>query len=504
VTQSLLKMRGITKTFPGVTALDSVDFEGRAGEVHALMGENGAGKSTLIKVLTGVYGRDAGEVLFDARALEVHSPKDAESQGISTVYQEVNLLPQLTIAENICIGRQPRTAGLVSWRKTRKQAVKALRRLDLELDVSRTLSSCSIALQQMVAIARAIDIDAKLLVLDEPTSSLDDQEVEELFKVIRRLKSEGMAIIFISHFIDQVYQISDRITILRDGRLVGEYETAKLPRLEMVGLMIGKDPQQVAAMESRKIRTACTDTPVLTVKNLGRQGAVAPVDFVINQGMILSLAGLLGSGRSEVARLIFGVDKAHSGEIIVTGTRLNQGSPKRAILSGVAFTSEDRKASGCIPDLSIRENIILALQAKTGIFNRISQKRQMELTNEYITALGIKTPSTEQCISNLSGGNQQKVLLARWLALEPDLLILDEPTRGIDVGAKAEILALMGRLCQKGMAVLFISSELEEIVHNSHKVVVLRDRKPVGQLEGDDIEGHRVMELIAEHENGAE
>ena len=499
---SLLQMTGVTQTFPGVRALDNVDFSARAGEVHALMGENGAGKSTLIKVLTGVYHRDAGKVLLDGKAVHIRSPKQAESHGISTVYQEVNLLPQLSVAENLCIGRQPKTAGMLSWPKAKKHAQQALKRLDLELDVTQSLASYPIAIQQMIAIARAIDLDAKLLVLDEPTPSLDDQEVEELFTVIRKLRDQGLAILFVSHFIDQVYKISDRITILRDGKLVGEYETATLPRLDMVGLMIGKDPQQVAAMEKQKISSTYSDTPVLEVKGLGRPGAIAEANFTINEGMVLSLAGLLGSGRTETAELIFGIDKAHAGKLIFKGQPLRQGSAKLAIQAGMGMTSEDRKLSGCIPDLSIRENIILALQARKGIFKKMSQAQQTKLANHYIDALGIKTPSPEQKISNLSGGNQQKVLLARWLALEPELLILDEPTRGIDVGAKSEIQTLMGALCKKGLAILFISSELEEVVHNAHKVVILRDRKQIGVLEGKDIEVRRVMEWIAEHGNG--
>ena len=342
----LLQITGVTQTFPGVRALDDVDFSARAGEVHALMGENGAGKSTLIKVLTGVYQRDAGEVVFDGKPVHIHSPKQAESHGISTVYQEVNLLPQLSVAENICLGRQPKTAGILSWSKAKKRAIEALKRLDIDLDVTQSLASYPIAVQQMIAIARAIDIDAKLLVLDEPTSSLDDQEVEELFTVIRKLRDQGLAILFVSHFIEQVYEISDRITILRDGQLVGEYETAKLPRLDMVGLMIGKDPQQVAEMEQQKLSSTYSETPVLEVKGLSRPGSIAEANFTINEGMVLSLTGLLGSGRTETAELIFGITKSHAGKLTFKGKPLRQGSAQLAIRAGMGMTSEDRKRSG--------------------------------------------------------------------------------------------------------------------------------------------------------------
>jgi len=499
----LLQISGLTKVFPGVRALDGVDFTAGCGEVHALMGENGAGKSTLIKTLTGVYRRDGGTIVFDGKSVSLHSPKQAEASGISTVYQEVNLLPKLSVAENICIGRRDTTRfGFISPHKMRRRATDALARLGLSLDVNKSLADYPIAIQQMVAIARAIDIDAKLLILDEPTSSLDEQEVEELFGILNLLKSRGMAIVFITHFIEQVYAIADRITILRDGQRVGEYRTSDLPRLEMVGKMIGKDPEQVAAMEQQTIASTYSDTPVVDVSGLTRTGAITDATFTINEGMVVSLAGLLGSGRTETAELLFGIDKAHGGTIRFRGKPLAQGSPKRAIRAGMALTSEDRKRSGSIEDLTIRENIILALQARAGVFRAIPRSRQNEIAQQYIDALGIRTPSPEQVMSNLSGGNQQKVLLARWLALEPKLLILDEPTRGIDVGAKSEIQTLMGQLCEKGMALLFISSELEEVVQNAHRVVVLRDRKQVATLEGDQVQMHRIMEWIAEHNDG--
>jgi simple sugar transport system ATP-binding protein len=495
---AVLQMTGISKSFPGVRALSGVDFTVRAGEVHALMGENGAGKSTLVKVLTGVYPRDGGEVRFDGRPINPRSPQDAEACGISTVYQEINLIPELSVAENICLGRQPRRWGLIDWRGVRARAERALARLELSIDVSQNLSSYPVAIQQMAAIARALDVDSKLLILDEPTSSLDEHEVEDLFRVVRSLRQQGMGVVFITHFLDQTYGISDRITILRDGRLVGTYETATLPRLEMVGKMIGKDPRQVAEMEKRQGVRRQGGKRFLEAENLGRAGSIAPVSFAIAEGEVVGLAGLLGSGRTELARLVFGIDQPDSGALKLDGAPARVDSPQRAIRHGFAFTSEDRKVSGIVPDLSIRENIVLALQGRRGVVRVLSKKEQYEIASRLIEALGVKTPGPDQAIKNLSGGNQQKALLARWLALQPRLLILDEPTRGIDVGAKAEIEKLMRELCDKGMAILFISSELEEVARDSDRIVVLRDRKKVGELAGEDIDLHAVMKLIAD------
>ncbi len=495
----VLSMQGITKLFPGVRALSEVDFTVNRGEIHALMGENGAGKSTLIKVLTGVYHRDAGTIILDGRTISPKSPRDAEEHGISTVYQEVNLIPQLSIAENICLGRQQLGRfRQIRWREVRRRARKAMQRLNMDIDVNRELAACPVAIQQMVAIARALDARTDLLILDEPTASLDEKEVDELFVVLRRLRDEGLSIIFITHFIDQMYEISDRVTILRDGNRVGSYKTAELPRLEMVGRMIGKDIAEVKAMEKRSAPPAAHSEPFLSVCNLGRKGAVAPISMDIPKGKVIGLAGLLGSGRTETGHLIFGLDKPDSGHMVINGQKVRNRTPREAIRRGFALTPEDRKTAGIIPDLSVRENIILALQARRGIFRRLSGKEQQHLSDRFIKSLAIKTPSTEQFIRNLSGGNQQKVLLARWLALDPNLLILDEPTRGIDVGAKAEVEGLIGELCMKGMALLFISSELEEIVRSSHSVVVLRDRRKIGELSGENLQVHEIMHKIAE------
>ena len=501
----LLEMRGISKGFPGVQALEGVDFTVRRGEIHALMGENGAGKSTLIKVLTGVYRRDRGEARLGGAAIDSHSPMDAERLGISTVYQEVNLIPHLSVAENICLGRQSTRFGMIRWRAIRRRAEAAIRRLGSAIDVSKELASYSIAIQQMTAIARALDVDARLLILDEPTSSLDENEVEELFTVMRRLRDQGLGIIFITHFIDQVYSVSDRITVLRNGRLVGEYRTEELPRIELIARMIGKDAEEVAALDraERAPAPAPSGEALVAVEGLGRRGAIAPLDMTIRKGEVVGLAGLLGSGRTETAKLLFGIDRPDSGRIRLEGKVVAIHSPRQAIRHGFAFTPEDRRAAGIIPHLSVRENIVLALQASRGAWRTLRRRKQRELAQRFIEALDIKTPGPEQALENISGGNQQKVLLARWLATEPRLLILDEPTRGIDVGAKAEVERLIASLRAQGMAILFISSELEEVVRDSQRVVVLRDRRRIGELLGDEITEQAIMRMIAGHEEDA-
>ncbi len=499
----LLQMRGISKSFRGVQALKGVDFTVRAGEIHALMGENGAGKSTLIKVLTGVHPRDSGDVLLAGQSVSPQAPREAEELGISTVYQEINLIPELSVAENIMLGRQPRRFGFIDWKELHARARRALQRLEIDLDLHRSVSSCSLALQQMVAIARALDVNAKLLILDEPTSSLDEHEVAELFKVMRRLREQGLGLVFVTHFMDQVYAVSDSITVLRNGELVGEFKTAELPKLQLVGKMLGRELAAVEKVGDTMALGADANTTgdaFLTAKQLGRKGGVEPLDLEIRKGEVVGLAGLLGSGRTETARLLFGADRKSTGSITLDGRATALSSPAKAIGEGIAFCSEDRKSEGIVPSLSVRENIILAMQAGRGILRLLPRRKQEELAAHYIQALRIKTPSTETPIQNLSGGNQQKVLLARWLCLQPKLIILDEPTRGIDVGAKAEIEKLVDSLRREGMAILFISSELEEVVRASQRVLVLRDRKKVGELSGEQINEDRIMEMIATHE----
>ncbi|WP_061291369.1 sugar ABC transporter ATP-binding protein [Herbidospora cretacea] len=492
--EAILRMTGIGKEFPGVRALDGVDFRLLPGEVHALMGENGAGKSTLIKVLTGVYSIDAGEIELAGAKVAFTGPLEAQKAGISTVYQEVNLCRNLSVAENVFIGREPRRFGRINWREMRRRAAELLTRLDLSIDVAKPLSTYSLAIQQMVAIARAIDIDARVLILDEPTSSLDAGEVAQLFRVMRRLKEQGIAILFVSHFLDQIYEIADRMTILRNGRLVGEYVTAELPQVELVGKMIGRELAELERLDERP--PARTSDTLVEASALG--GKVAPFSLTIREGEVVGLAGLLGSGRTEIARLLFGADHAATGTVRIGGEQVNLRTPRIAMSKGVAFCSENRREEGLVPELTVRENLILALQADRGWSRPVPRKKQDELVAKYIKALNIRPDNPEMLIRNLSGGNQQKVLLARWLILEPRLLILDEPTRGIDVGAKAEIQKLVVELSDGGMAVLFISAELEEVLRLSHKVAVLRDRRVVAELPNDDtLTTDVLMETIA-------
>jgi len=505
MSQPLVEMRGIVKSFPGVRALDGVDFTLRRGEIHSLMGENGAGKSTLIKILGGAYRPDRGSIHLNSQPIQPASPLVAQRLGISTVYQEINLIPELSVAENLSLGREPRRLGMIDWRAVRRRGQEMMQRLDLNIDVTQALRSYSIAVQQMVAIARALDENAGVLVLDEPTSSLDAAEVRQLFAVMRRLRNQGLGIIFISHFLDQVYEVSDRLTVLRNGKLVGEYATANLPRLELISKMIGKDLAAVKEMEARHgaPRSETPHPPLLAARGLTRRHALQPLDLEIHAGEVVGLAGLLGSGRTETARLLFGIDRSDGGALNIAGASVARHSPRTAIRRGLAFAPEDRKAQGIVPELSVRENIVLALQGRRGWFRKLSVGRQREQVDRFIKALGIATPDAEKPVGQLSGGNQQKVILARWLAMQPRLLILDEPTRGIDVGAKAEIERLVGQLCREGMALLFISSELDEVARDSHRVIVLRDRRKVAELHGHDIDLQNIMRHIAAQPEGS-
>ncbi|NUO57800.1 MAG: sugar ABC transporter ATP-binding protein [Hamadaea sp.] len=506
MSQPVLTMTGISKQFPGVRALDAVDFRLFPGEVHALMGENGAGKSTLIKVLTGAYSIDSGDISLAGRPVRFGSPLQAQQAGVSPVYQEINLCANLSVAENIFIGRQPRRFGGVDWRAIRRRSRELLQRLRLDIDVTAALGTYSLAVQQMVAIARAIDIEAKVLILDEPTSSLDATEVQQLFAVMRELKDEGVAILFVTHFLDQVYEIADRITVLRNGRLVGEYPTADLSHVELVTAMIGKELTTLEQLEGEhrpELSALESGNPFVETIELGRKGSIAPFDLTIHPGEVVGLAGLLGSGRTEVARLLFGADRADHGRLLLDGQAVALRTPRAAMAHSIAFCSENRRTEGLVEELTVRENIVLALQAVRGWTRPIPRRTQDELVAKYISALQIRPADPDLPVRNLSGGNQQKVLLARWLITEPKLLILDEPTRGIDVGAKAEIQKLVAGLSRDGLAVLFISAELEEVLRLSHKVGVLRDRKLVAQLANtDDLDADRVLETIA-HGSGA-
>jgi galactofuranose transport system ATP-binding protein len=497
----LLSMTGISKAFPGVQALEDVDFNLKRGEIHCLIGENGAGKSTLIKVLTGVDRPDAGKIILEGKEIHVKSPQHAQTLGISTVYQEINLCMNLSVAENILLGREPHNkSGGINLSKMNAEAAEVLRNLlGVEIEVTRPLDTFTVAIQQMVAIARALYIEsAKILILDEPTSSIDAIETQQLFKVMRKLRGDGVGIVFITHFIGQVYEISDRITVLRNGRLVGTFDTASLPRIELIAKMIGRSLDELDEMTKVKLESSklIDSEAVLQAKDLGRVGAIAPFDLDLHTGEVVGLAGLLGSGRTEAASLLFGSDKPDSGSVVVNGKTVEDYSPLGSIKRGVALCPEDRKAAGIVDDLTVRENIVLAIQANRGWFRYLSTQEQYDIADKYIEMLKIATPSPDQPIKNLSGGNQQKVILARWLATNPQVLILDEPTRGIDVGTKAEIQKLVLSLAEEGKACVFISSELEEVLRVCHRIAVLREQEKVAEFSGE-VDEHIIMQAMA-------
>lgn len=496
----LLEVKGLTKTFPSTVALSGVDFTLQHGDVHVLVGENGAGKSTLIKLITGVHQKDSGTIWLDGKMINPQSPRHAQDLGISTVYQEVNLIPTLSVAENIFLGRQPIRFGMIDMKSANRQAKQLLNDFGVEIDVTRNLSTYSVAIQQIVAIVRGVSLSAKVLILDEPTSSLDRPEVEMLFSVIRSLKQRGIGIILITHFLDQVYEIGDRITVLRNGQKVGEHDIQALPRVQLITEMLGKELSH--ATDAKRAKTAdstSSEKTFLSVQGYARHGMVDAFNLEIRQGEIVGLAGLLGSGRTEVAHLIFGIEQNDKGMAYLNGERVEITSPRKAIEYGFGLCPEDRKVEGIFGELSVRENIILALQAKMGWFNYLSKQKQNAMADEMIKALSIATSSAEKPIKELSGGNQQKVILARWLISNPDFLILDEPTRGIDVGAHAEIVQIIKQLAKQGKAMLIISSELAEVVDYSDRVVIMRDRKKLGELEGEDINESTIMKAIAAH-----
>ncbi|MEP6478774.1 MAG: sugar ABC transporter ATP-binding protein [Rhodoglobus sp.] len=477
-------MRDISIEFPGVKALDGVDFTLRSGEIHSLLGENGAGKSTLIKALTGVYPIDSGTINVAGAHRTFTGTADAQAAGVATVYQEVNLLANLSVGENVMLGNEARGPLGINWKKTHERASTYLAELGLDIDPRSPLASHSLAVQQLVAISRAVVVDCRLLVLDEPTSSLDRSEVEQLFAVMRRLRERGVAILFVSHFLDQVYEISDRMTILRNGKLEGEYAVDALDRQQLIAKMLGRELAELDSIGRAASRTVDrSGAPILSVLGLGRKGSIEPIDLDVYDGEVVGLAGLLGSGRTELARLIYGADRADHGTTTVRGVSAHLTSPRHAVDKRIAFSSEDRRAEGIIGDLTVAENIVLGVQAKRGWLRRVGTAQQDALTEQYIASLGIRPNNPNALVRNLSGGNQQKVLLARWLATAPQLLILDEPTRGIDIGAKAEIQRLVADLAEKGLGVIFISSELDEVLRLSQRIVVLRDRRKIGELE---------------------
>ncbi len=495
---ALVEMRGIVKTYPGVVALDGVDFTLGAGEIHALVGENGAGKSTLIRILTGAEQPDRGRIRLSGREIRPRRPAEAQRLGVAAVYQEINLAPDLSIAENLLLGREPRAPlGWIRWGEMRRRARRILGDMGLEAEVATPLRHCSIAVRQMIAVARAVDQKAKVLVLDEPTSSLDAAETSRLFDLMRRLRGLGLGILFITHFLEQVYAVSDRITILRGGRRVGSHAARDLSRLALVSAMLGKAAPEAAAARPRT-RPVDSGAPArLVARRVFRRRVVQPFDLTLRSGEVLGFAGLLGSGRTEIARLLFGVDARDGGTLSVNGKTVQHHSPRRAIRCGMALAPEDRRAAGLVPHLSVRDNILLALHASRGWLRRLPRRRQHALAERFVRSLSIATPDLSRPVAQLSGGNQQKVILARWLLMEPTILLLDEPTRGIDIGAKDQIESLVGDLRARGMAIIFISGELEEVARVSDRVLVLRDRSVAGELAGADLRLSSIMERIA-------
>jgi len=494
----VLSMRNICKAFPGVRALQNVDFTLRKGEIHALMGENGAGKSTLIKVLTGVYHKDSGQINIAGidKEISIRSPQEAQNLGISTVYQEITLCPNLTVAENMFIGRGK--YSFVNWREMKKKAREILDNLNIPARPTQQLANCSIAVQQMVAIARAVDMECKVLILDEPTSSLDLQEVAKLFSLMKDLKSRSVGIIFVTHFLEQVYEVCDRITVLRNGELVGEYKVSDLPRVKLIAKMMGKELDDLSELHKKEISPIDNKDPyVFEAVGLSSAAGVKPFDFKIKKGEVNGFTGLLGSGRSESVRAIFAADKIVGGKVRIKGKPVKISKPIDAMKHKIGYLSEDRKGDGIIADLSVRDNIILALQVVRGFFKPFSKAETEAFADEYIKLLEIKTASADTKIKSLSGGNQQKVILARWLLTHPEYLILDEPTRGIDVGTKVEIQKLVLKLAEEGVSVTFISSEIEEMLRTCSRLIVMKDRNIVGELIGDDMTQDNIMHTIA-------
>ncbi|GAK69791.1 sugar ABC transporter ATP-binding protein [Agrobacterium rubi] len=496
-TSPLLEARAIGKSFLGIPALDNVDISLNRGEVHALLGENGAGKSTLIKILTGVYSRDRGTIRLEGNEISPANVAEAQNLGIGTVYQEVNLLENLTVAENLFLGRQPRRFGLIDRREMRVRSQALLARYGLTINVDALLSSYSVAIRQIIAIARAVDLSGKVLVLDEPTASLDNHEVEMLFTVLRQLRAEGLGIIIITHFLNQVYDIADRVTVLRNGKLVGTRTISELPRGELISMMLGRELQSVTHDREAPEATVVEGEAPIRFTGYGKRGSVEPFDLDVRPGEVVGIAGLLGSGRSETAFLLFGIDKPDGGQASIDGKTVAITSPEAAIENGFGFCPEERKTDGIIGDFSVADNIALALQARQGWMRPLSHKQKAVLADGFIKSLDIRPADRERPIKFLSGGNQQKAILARWLATDPRLLILDEPTRGIDIGAHAEILKMIERLCSQGMSLIVISSELEELTAVAHRVIVLSDRRHVAELKGEDVTADNIMQAIA-------
>ncbi|WP_407555588.1 sugar ABC transporter ATP-binding protein [Streptomyces sp. Pv4-95] len=497
----MLAVQGLTKSFPGVLALDGVDFAVRAGEVHALVGENGAGKSTLIKVLTGVHRPDAGELRHHGRPVRFQTPLHAQHAGISTIYQEVNLIPLMSVARNLFLGREQRTRlGLIDFGRMHREAGTALADLGVRVDVRRPLHELGVGAQQMVALARARSVDARVVIMDEPTSSLEPREVATLFGVIRTLRERGVAVVYVSHRLDELYAVCDAVTVLRDGRSVHTGQLAGLDRLRLVSLMLGREMGEVRREGVTRFsgaHEAAGAEPVLAVEELTVPRRLHGISLSVRPGEVVGLGGLLGSGRSETAKAIAGALPA-GGRVTVAGLPVRTGSTAAALRAGISLLPEDRKAEGILPGLSVRENIALAALPRLSRFGLVSRPRIDRVVDTFVRRLNIKASGPDQKVGELSGGNQQKVLLARWLAMHPRVLLLDEPTRGIDIGAKAEVQRLIDELAEDGLGVLLISSDVEELIEGSDRVVVLKDGAVVGELTGGDVTEDDLMRAIAE------
>ncbi|MGW1230417.1 sugar ABC transporter ATP-binding protein [Streptomyces sp. NPDC001478] len=499
----VLEARGVSKRFPGVVALDGVTFTLRAGETHALVGENGAGKSTLIKVLTGVYRPDDGELRLAGDPVAFARPFEAQQAGISTIYQEVNLVPLMSVARNIFLGREPKNRfGLIDFARMHRETTGLLDGFGVRVDPRRPLHTLGIGTQQMVALARAVSVNAQVVIMDEPTSSLEPREVETLFRVIEDLRSRGIAVVYVSHRMDELYRICDRVTVLRDGKHIHTGDLADLDRMRLVSMMLGRDMAEVRRSGVTSFGAEGHDasrTPVLTATGLTRGHQLHDISLSLYGGEVLGLGGLLGSGRSETAKALAGALALDSGELSIGGRTLRRLTSAGAIRAGISLLPEDRKAEGIVPGLSVRENIVLAAMPRLSRAGIVSRARQDRIVDIFMKRLRIKAASPEQKVGELSGGNQQKVLLARWLCLEPKVLLLDEPTRGIDVGAKAEVQSLIDELAGEGLAVLLISSDIEELIEGADRIVVLRGGAVAGELSGDEVAESHLLEVLADH-----
>ncbi|MBC7329905.1 sugar ABC transporter ATP-binding protein [bacterium] len=488
---AFLEMRGITKQFPGVLALDNVRFEVEKGEVHALVGENGAGKSTLLKILAGAIPMDKGEIILNGKPVHFHSPLDAIQAGIAVIYQEFNLVPYLSAGENIFLGREPRKFnGFVDFGKLHREAQEILDRIGANFSSRTLVAQLSVAQQQMTEIAKALSQNAQIIAMDEPTSALTEREVEHLFEIIRSLKSEGVAIIFVSHRLEEIFQIADRITVLRDGKYIGTKRIEETNRDEVITMMVGREIKEKIPKRPAKI-----GEEILRVEGLTREGVFRDISFTLHKGEVLGLAGLVGAGRTEIARAIFGADPIDRGKIYLEGKEVRIRSPQDAIRLGIGLLTEDRKRYGLVLPMTVRENTTLANLMEVAIRGFINFAKEREAARRFVEDLDIKTPSIEQIARNLSGGTQQKLVLAKWLFTKSKVLIFDEPTRGIDVGAKVEIYELMNQLAERGVGIIMISSELPEILGMSDRILVIHEGKIAGELTREEATQEKIMHL---------